>query len=57
MILNALEGKPLPVYGKGENVRDWLYVEDHADALILVAEKGRVGENLQHRRLERAHEH
>jgi dTDP-glucose 4,6-dehydratase len=45
MILNALEGRPLPVYGKGENVRDWLYVEDHADALILVAEKGRVGEN------------
>jgi dTDP-glucose 4,6-dehydratase len=45
MILNALEGKPLPVYGKGENVRDWLYVEDHAEALILVAEKGRVGEN------------
>ncbi|WP_183450172.1 dTDP-glucose 4,6-dehydratase [Microvirga lupini] len=45
MILNALEGKPLPVYGKGENVRDWLYVDDHADALILVAEKGRVGEN------------
>jgi dTDP-glucose 4,6-dehydratase len=45
MILNALEGKSLPVYGKGQNVRDWLYVEDHADALILVAEKGRVGEN------------
>jgi dTDP-glucose 4,6-dehydratase len=45
MILNALEGKPLPVYGKGDNVRDWLYVDDHADALILVAEKGRVGEN------------
>jgi len=45
MILNALEGKPLPVYGKGENVRDWLYVEDHAEALILVAERGRVGEN------------
>ncbi|MBQ0823549.1 dTDP-glucose 4,6-dehydratase [Microvirga sp. HBU67558] len=45
MILNALEGKALPVYGKGENVRDWLYVEDHAEALILVAEKGRVGEN------------
>ncbi|WP_262027447.1 dTDP-glucose 4,6-dehydratase [Microvirga sp. Mcv34] len=45
MILNALEGKPLPVYGKGENVRDWLYVDDHAEALILVAEKGRVGEN------------
>jgi dTDP-glucose 4,6-dehydratase len=45
IILNALEGRPLPVYGKGENVRDWLYVEDHAEALILVAEKGRVGEN------------
>ena len=43
-ILNALEGKPLPVYGKGDNVRDWLYVDDHADALILVAETGRVGE-------------
>lgn len=45
MILNALEGKALPVYGKGDNVRDWLYVEDHAEALILVAEKGRVGES------------
>ena len=45
IILNALEGKPLPVYGKGENVRDWLYVDDHADALLLVAEKGRPGES------------
>jgi dTDP-glucose 4,6-dehydratase len=45
VILNALEGKPLPVYGRGENVRDWLYVEDHAEALIRVAEAGRVGEN------------
>ncbi|HEX2136848.1 MAG TPA: dTDP-glucose 4,6-dehydratase [Microvirga sp.] len=45
MILNALEGKPLPVYGKGENVRDWLFVDDHAEALILVAERGRVGES------------
>lgn len=45
MILNALEGKPLPVYGKGENVRDWLYVDDHAEALLLVAERGRVGES------------
>ncbi|WP_243372132.1 dTDP-glucose 4,6-dehydratase [Microvirga solisilvae] len=45
MILNAFEGKPLPVYGKGENVRDWLYVDDHAEALVLVAEKGRVGES------------
>jgi dTDP-glucose 4,6-dehydratase len=45
MILNALEGKPLPVYGKGENVRDWLYVEDHARALLLIAERGRVGDS------------
>ncbi|WP_027371296.1 dTDP-glucose 4,6-dehydratase [Desulfovermiculus halophilus] len=43
MILNALEGKPLPVYGRGENVRDWLYVEDHARALRLVLEKGLPG--------------
>jgi len=44
MILNALEGKPLPVYGKGENVRDWLFVEDHVRALLLVLERGRIGE-------------
>jgi dTDP-glucose 4,6-dehydratase len=44
-IINALEGKNLPVYGKGENVRDWLYVEDHARALLLVAERGRIGES------------
>ena len=43
-ILNALAGRPLPVYGKGENVRDWLYVEDHARALDLIAERGRAGE-------------
>jgi dTDP-glucose 4,6-dehydratase len=43
-ILNALEGKRLPIYGKGENVRDWLYVDDHARALDIIAEKGRVGE-------------
>jgi dTDP-glucose 4,6-dehydratase len=43
VILNALHGKPIPVYGKGENVRDWLYVEDHADALLLVLEKGQLG--------------
>lgn len=43
-ILNALEGKPLPVYGRGENVRDWLYVEDHADALLRVLGRGTVGE-------------
>ena len=44
MILNALQGKALPVYGKGENIRDWLYVEDHAGALRLVLEQGRPGE-------------
>jgi dTDP-glucose 4,6-dehydratase len=44
MIINALEGKTLPVYGNGMNVRDWLYVDDHADALLLVAQKGAVGE-------------
>jgi dTDP-glucose 4,6-dehydratase len=44
MILNALEGKPLPVYGQGLNVRDWLYVDDHARALFLVVQKGRPGE-------------
>ena len=43
VILNALHGRPIPVYGRGENVRDWLYVEDHADALLLVVEKGTVG--------------
>ncbi len=42
-ILNALEGKPLPVYGDGSNVRDWLYVEDHARALTLIAERGEPG--------------
>ena len=44
VILNALEGKPLPVYGQGVNIRDWLYVEDHARALHLIAGKGRLGE-------------
>jgi dTDP-glucose 4,6-dehydratase len=43
VILNALHGKPIPIYGKGENIRDWLYVEDHADALLLVLEKGENG--------------
>ena len=45
VILNALMGKPLPIYGDGENIRDWLYVEDHADALLLVLEQGAVGRN------------
>ncbi len=44
VILNALEKKALPVYGSGANIRDWLYVEDHARALDLIAERGRVGE-------------
>jgi len=44
IILNALAGKPLPVYGDGSNIRDWLYVEDHARALVMVLEKGRFGE-------------
>lgn len=44
MILNAVAGKPLPVYGNGSNIRDWLFVDDHARALRLVLEKGRVGE-------------
>ncbi len=43
IILNALAGQPLPIYGDGSNVRDWLYVEDHADALLTVLERGRVG--------------
>jgi dTDP-glucose 4,6-dehydratase len=44
VILNAMEGKPLPIYGNGANVRDWLYVEDHARALDIIAERGRIGE-------------
>ena len=44
IILNALEGKPLPVYGKGNQVRDWLYVEDHARALYKVVTEGKIGE-------------
>ncbi|MCK0171433.1 dTDP-glucose 4,6-dehydratase [Aliiroseovarius sp. S1123] len=43
VILNALAGKPLPIYGDGSNIRDWLYVEDHADALLLVAQQGEIG--------------
>lgn len=44
MILNALEGKPLPIYGKGNQIRDWLYVEDHARALYKVITEGEIGE-------------
>ena len=43
VILNALAGREIPVYGKGENVRDWLYVEDHADALLTVLQQGQLG--------------
>ncbi|MFM2355188.1 MAG: dTDP-glucose 4,6-dehydratase [Pseudomonadota bacterium] len=45
VILKALAGAPIPVYGNGQNVRDWLYVEDHADALLTVVHKGRLGES------------
>jgi len=44
VILNAVNGKPLPIYGKGDNIRDWLYVEDHARALYLVMNEGKLGE-------------
>ena len=44
VILSALAGRPIPVYGRGENVRDWLYVEDHATALLTVLQRGQVGE-------------
>ncbi|MDB4210975.1 dTDP-glucose 4,6-dehydratase [Ascidiaceihabitans sp.] len=43
VIIKALAGEPIPVYGKGENIRDWLYVEDHADALLTVLKKGELG--------------
>jgi dTDP-glucose 4,6-dehydratase len=44
VILNAIAGKPLPVYGNGQQIRDWLYVDDHARALLTVIEKGAIGE-------------
>lgn len=44
VILKALHGENIPVYGRGENIRDWLYVDDHAEALLLVLDKGRLGE-------------
>jgi dTDP-glucose 4,6-dehydratase len=44
MVLNALQGKPLPIYGDGQNIRDWLYVGDHCEALYLILQNGRVGE-------------
>jgi len=44
MIANALKDKPLPVYGEGINVRDWLYVEDHCKAIDLIIHKGKIGD-------------
>ena len=57
IILNALHGKKLPVYGDGSNVRDWLYVEDHARALLTILTRGRVGREIQCRRAQRAPQH
>ena len=57
VILRALRGESLPVYGKGENVRDWLHVEDHAEALHPGAAQGPAGRDLQRRRRQRAAEH
>ena len=61
IIINALHGQPIPVYGKGENVRDWLYVEDHADALLTAIERGapgrsyNVGGNNERRNIDLVH--
>ena len=44
MILNAVQGKPLPIYGEGKNIRDWLYVEDHCEAILDVLQDGKIGE-------------
>ena len=57
MILNCLEGKPLPVYGTGENVRDWLYVEDHVRALVTRRRTGPLRRDLQRRRQRGANQH
>jgi dTDP-glucose 4,6-dehydratase len=57
MIVNALAGKPLPVYGDGLQVRDWLYVRDHCSAIRAVLAGGRPGRDLQRRRLEREAQH
>ena len=54
MIANAMNDEPLPVYGDGKNVRDWIFVEDHCRAIWAAFEKGKAGGNLQHRRTQRA---
>ena len=56
MILNALDGKPLPIYGQGQNIRDWLHVEDHCAAILRVLEAGVPGREVQRRRQLRAHQ-
>jgi len=50
MIIRGLSGDPLPVYGDGKNIRDWLYVDDHAKALTLVLERGKPGQTYKRRR-------
>ena len=45
IIYNIINKKPIPIYGRGENVREWIYVKDHCDALIKISEKGKIGEN------------
>ena len=45
IIFNALKGREIPIYGNGSNIRDWLFVEDHVDALILLSKFGKIGEN------------
>ena len=45
IIYNIINGKPIPIYGKGKNVREWIYVKDHCNALIKIAQKGVIGEN------------
>ena len=57
VLLKALDGEPLPVYGDGQNIRDWLYVLDHCDGIRTVLATGKRGRNLQHRRQQRAQEH
>ena len=57
IINNALQGKKLPVYGDGKNVRDWLYVMDHAKGIDMVQEKGKTFRDIQHRRTQRKTEH
>ena len=55
MMLNALEGRPLPIYGDGGNVRDWLHVDDHCAGILQVLRDGPPGREIQHRRRQRAH--